>query len=152
MEGELPILARRRIEAEIIRPVHEELVREVGARLPSELHLGADRLVISATHTHGGPAHYFASPNYAGAFSGETTGFDPRVLDFLATRIAGAIARAAETAQPARIAWTHAFVNGGRDREPAIGQNRSVVAHCGNEDPMGELGTTCRTIAQSEDC
>ncbi|MFO0695741.1 MAG: neutral/alkaline non-lysosomal ceramidase N-terminal domain-containing protein [Polyangiales bacterium] len=121
------------------------LVREVGARLPSELHLGADRLVISATHTHGGPAHYFASPNYAGAFSGETTGFDPRVLDFLATRIAGAIARAAETAQPARIAWTHAFVNGGRDREPAIGQNRSVVAHCGNEDPMGELGTTCRT-------
>lgn len=121
------------------------LVREVAVRLPPELHLGADRLVISATHTHGGPAHYFATPNYAGAFSGETTGFDPRVLDFLATRIAGAIAHAAQTAQPARIAWTHAFVNGGRDREPAIGQNRSVVAHCGNDDPMGERGTTCRT-------
>ncbi len=30
MEGELPILARRRIEAEIIRPIYDEMVAEMG--------------------------------------------------------------------------------------------------------------------------
>ena len=30
MEGELPILQRRRIEAEIIRPIYAEMVAEMG--------------------------------------------------------------------------------------------------------------------------
>jgi len=37
MEGELPILQRRRIEAEIIRPIYAELVAEIGVERAREV-------------------------------------------------------------------------------------------------------------------
>ena len=37
MEGELPILQRRRIEAEIIRPIYEEMAAEVGVERAREV-------------------------------------------------------------------------------------------------------------------
>ena len=37
MEGELPILQRRRIEAEIIRPIYDEMVAEIGVERAREI-------------------------------------------------------------------------------------------------------------------
>ena len=37
MEGELPILQRRRIEAEIIRPIYDEMVAEMGVETAREV-------------------------------------------------------------------------------------------------------------------
>src|SRR5690606_32289324 len=76
------------------------LHREVAARVERATGLGLERIVLSATHTHAGPAHYFADRNYTGALSSKVTGYDPRVTRFLATRIAGAIVDASARLVP----------------------------------------------------
>ncbi len=49
MEGELPILQRRRIEAEVIRPIYEELAVEVGEeRARAVLARAIERAAIAA--------------------------------------------------------------------------------------------------------
>jgi neutral ceramidase len=83
-----------------------ELHRAVAERVrKSEARLGADRIVITATHTHAGPAHYFGARQYSSTFSSRAPGFDPKVLDFLAERIASAILIAYRSKVPARIGW-----------------------------------------------
>ncbi|MFO0555653.1 MAG: neutral/alkaline non-lysosomal ceramidase N-terminal domain-containing protein [Polyangiaceae bacterium] len=69
--------------------------------------IGADRLVLSATHTHGGPGHYLGPANYAGIMSSEKPGYSPSMVEFLAKRIAEGIAGAYEDAanQPVRATW-----------------------------------------------
>ena len=66
--------------------------------------IGADRLLLSATHTHSGPGNFFAADGY-NANSGRFVGFDPVVTDFLIDGIAGAIVDAASDLQPARAGW-----------------------------------------------
>lgn len=119
------------------------LTRAVAERVNASVRLGPERLVMSATHTHGGPAHYFAPRNYNGFFSGEVKGYDPRVVAFLADRIARAIEEAKASAAPARIAWHSARLVGTADDPRSIVQNRSVEAHCANRDPMLGAATTC---------
>ncbi|MCA9575477.1 MAG: neutral/alkaline non-lysosomal ceramidase N-terminal domain-containing protein [Sandaracinaceae bacterium] len=121
------------------------LHREVAMRVHAATGLGLERIVLSATHTHAGPAHYFADGNYAGGFSSQVTGYDPRVTDRLATRIAGAIVDATARLEPARLSTVEERLVGPSDAERAIGQNRSLEAHCLNTAPMGALATTCDT-------
>ncbi len=66
--------------------------------------IGADRLLLSATHTHSGPGNFFAADGY-NANAGRFVGFDPVVTDFLIDGIAGAIEDAASDLQPARAGW-----------------------------------------------
>jgi neutral ceramidase len=84
-----------------------ELHRAVADRVrKSEAQLGADRIVMMATHTHAGPAHYFGAQQYSSTFSSRAPGFDPDVRDFLADRIATSIIVAFRSRVPARIGWS----------------------------------------------
>lgn len=85
------------------------------------------RLMLSATHTHAGPAHYFESSAYGGATSTRLPGFDPKMLDALSIRIAAAIhgAAAATAVRPASLHWTRSDVW-------CLSRNRSLTAYRGN--------------------
>src|SRR5262245_60038085 len=50
-------------------------------------HIGRDQIVISATHTHHGPGNFFTAELY-NAFAAKYAGFDQRLLEFFAQRIA----------------------------------------------------------------
>lgn len=80
------------------------LHREVAARVRSATGLGADRLILAATHTHAGPGHYFGHPSYD-EFGTSVSGFDPAMVAFLADRIARAVIDADTTRAEARAAW-----------------------------------------------
>ena len=81
------------------------LHRRVADRtLRSGTGIGADRLLLSATHTHSGPGNFFAADGY-NVNAGRFIGFDPVVTDFLIDGIAGAIEDAASDLQPAQAGW-----------------------------------------------
>ena len=110
--------------------ISAELQRAVADRvITAGLPLGADRIVLMATHTHAGPAHYFGARQYGGTFSTRAPGFDPKVLDFLADRIAAAVRVAYGLRVPAKVGW--AF-----DREAGAGlvHNRSFTPFAANHE------------------
>jgi neutral ceramidase len=105
-----------------------ELHRAVADRVTrAHVPLGADRIVMMATHTHAGPAHYFGARQFGGAFSTRAPGFDPAVVDFLAERIAAAVGVAYASRVPARVRWRF-------DSAGALGlvHNRSFPAFVAN--------------------
>lgn len=76
--------------------LRDEVLRMVNAETKTGdpgLPLRPDSLIISATHTHHGPANYMSSAAYNG-FAGPLPDFDPKLLHFLAGRIASAIRQA----------------------------------------------------------
>ncbi len=106
-----------------------ELQRDVARRvIAAGVPLGAERIVLMATHTHAGPAHYFGPRMYSGPFASRTPGFDPGVLAFLAERIAGGIVRAYRARVPVRVGWDQRAVYG-------LGRNRSFPAFSANMRP-----------------
>jgi len=82
------------------------LQRAVAERLRQTTHIGGDRLLLMATHTHAGPAHYFGPRRYSSTFSSYQPGFDQGVFDFLAERIAGIVAEAYASRSPACVGWS----------------------------------------------
>jgi hypothetical protein len=103
------------------------LVVEVAARLASR-GFSERNLVISASHTHSGPAGYanFQSDNFVAPTQGNPADFklvgDPRLYGFLIERVALAIARADDDLGPARAGWDATTLAGVTD-------NRSLEAH-----------------------
>ncbi len=92
-----------------------ELLGRLGGR-----RLGRERIVLAATHTHHSPGLFSTDLFFAG-LSGSERGFDPALFEFLARRIAWAIAEAVEGALPAqlharRVVVSQAFRN--RSMEP----------------------------------
>lgn len=83
-------------------------------------HLGRAQLVIAATHTHHGPGNYASTPLYNG-YGSNRAGFDERLFQFFAHRIAAAIAQAARSAEPATAQWSQVAVGG-------VARNRSFEA------------------------
>lgn len=82
--------------------------------------IGADRIILSTTHTHSGPGNYFEAQQLnqlAGLFGG----YDPAMAEFLVSRFAAAIEYAVQDLAPARAAWGTAVVHG-------VTRNRSVDA------------------------
>ncbi|HSL71714.1 MAG TPA: neutral/alkaline non-lysosomal ceramidase N-terminal domain-containing protein, partial [Longimicrobiales bacterium] len=73
--------------------------------------IGTDRLIVSATHTHSAPGHYFAVPAYDEQ-SSEVAGFDPVWTDTVASRIARAVREAHGRLAPARAAWGRTLIWG----------------------------------------
>lgn len=71
----------------------------------SAVRIGADRLVLAATHTHGGPGNFFGVPGID-AFASTRSGFDERLTDFLVARIDSAVRTAALDLRPARALWS----------------------------------------------
>lgn len=85
------------------------LHRLVAERILPETGIGADRLVIAATHTHSGPSHHYGERAY-NLMSAGVEGYDPTLVDFLTVRIAEAVTEAYRTRHTARVAWAQAPV------------------------------------------
>ena len=85
------------------------LHRRVAELVAEETGLGADRILLAATHTHAGPGHFFEARAY-NANGSSVEGFDPGVVEFLADRIAGAVREAAAGLREARAGWGEAAV------------------------------------------
>ncbi len=100
------------------------LHREAAERVVAETGIGADRLVLTATHTHAGPGHFFSSRSY-NQFAPGIPGFDPAVVEFLADRVAMAIREASQGLTRAAAGWVQAQVWG-------LTRNRSLEAHARN--------------------
>jgi neutral ceramidase len=89
--------------------------------------IGVDRLLLSATHTHSGPGHFYETVQY-NASGSAVQGFDSVLTDTLARRIARAVNQAAGTLRPGRLAWGQRTVWG----QTRI---RSLPAMVRNEPP-----------------
>ena len=89
--------------------------------------IGADRIILSATHTHSAPGGFLAAwpLNLIGS---PVAGFDYAFVTGAADRIAGAVERAYRARAEARAAWAVENV-WGRTR------NRILAAHRRNPDP-----------------
>lgn len=113
--------------------LQRSIVRELRAHHP-QVPLGVDRVVLAATHTHGGQAHYFGAGNYAGPLSTRRPqGTSQDVVDRLATLIAKGIADAWDARRPARLGWSHTAVYG-------LTKNRSMEAFARNAVPEDLAG------------
>jgi neutral ceramidase len=80
------------LRAEVLRRVNQ-----AGVYLPP------DSFMLTATHTHHGPGGHMTSPVYNG-LGAALPGFDLRLFNTLADRIAGAVREAAANATPATLA------------------------------------------------
>src|SRR4051794_5907024 len=103
------------------------LLVEVAQRLAAR-GFSERNIIISASHTHSGPAGYsnFGSDNFVAPTMGDPANFklagDPRLYGFLIERIALAIVRADDDLAAARVGWGSAQLLG-------ITDNRSLEAH-----------------------
>jgi neutral ceramidase len=75
-------------------------------------------MILAATHTHNGPGNFSSSKLYNQMASPEG-GFDRDLFDFLAHRIAGAIAVAWKNRRPTVLRYSEAPVTG-------VARNRSI--------------------------
>ena len=86
-------------------PLASALLHRRVARLTAAADsIGLDRLVISVTHTHSGPGHYFEAAGYNEQTSA-VAGYDPVLLDSLSRRIAAAVHAAKLDLRSAKAAW-----------------------------------------------
>lgn len=108
------------------------LQRRVAELLPTELGISADNLLLSATHTHSGPGHFYEATEF-NLNGSSVVGFDQTLTDFLAGQIAGAVQQAAEHPRQARVAWGQRAVWG-------LTRNRSYEAFRRNT-PRWDLET-----------
>ncbi len=104
------------------------LLQRSVAQEVSDLGILPTRLMLTATHTHAGPAHYFESTFFGDVLSSRAPGFDPKMVSFLAQRIGCAIREAVRTAVSAQLAWGHTAVWG-------LTRNRSFVPFMQNDPP-----------------
>jgi neutral ceramidase len=101
--------------------------------------IGADRLLLSATHTHAAPGNFFEVKQY-NENAGAVTGYDQPWVDFLVERFAQAVDSAYADLQPARAAWGAARIEG-------VTRNRSLDAFALNPEPRpGVVDDTLRLL------
>lgn len=80
------------------------LHRRVAALTAAADSIGVDRLVLTVTHIHSGPGHYFEAAAL-NEQSSSVAGYDPVLLDSLARRIAAAVHAAKLDLREAKAAW-----------------------------------------------
>jgi neutral ceramidase len=87
-----------------LQSVSLALSRRVAELVRAETDLGADSVLLSATHTHAGPAHFSESRAYISAIGGSRDpSYDQQVVDFIARRVAGGIIAATRRMEPVEI-------------------------------------------------
>ncbi|MCW2990224.1 MAG: hypothetical protein JWM73_818 [Solirubrobacterales bacterium] len=101
------------------------LTQEVAARI-ADTGITADRLLLSATHTHSSTGAIWPADNAGYAFVGGDA-FDPRIFDLTAQGIADAIHDAVRHLEPARAGFATAVRRG-------ASRNRSFEAFRLNKD------------------
>ena len=84
--------------------VTPNLHRLTAQRIRDSTGIGADRLVIAATHVHAGPGHFYAERQYNQSTS-RVEGYDSAMVEFLVSRFARAVLDAQRDLRPARVAW-----------------------------------------------
>src|SRR6266498_3754466 len=84
--------------------VTPNLHRLTAERIRDSTGIGADRLVIAATHVHAGPGHFYAERQYNQSTS-QVEGYDSAMVEFLVSRFARAVLDAQHDLRPARVAW-----------------------------------------------
>jgi neutral ceramidase len=89
-------------------------------------HIDRDHLVLAATHTHHSPGNFSTSAFY-NTWASASVGFDARLFEFLAQRIAQAIVNAARARRPATLSHVVSPVN-------EVTRNRSLPAFLLNAD------------------
>ncbi len=90
--------------------------------------IGADRLILSATHSHSGPGNYYEAEQY-NRMSGALPGYDPFMVEFLVDRFVGAVEEAVTDLRPAEAAW-------GVRPVWNLSRNRSLDAFLLNNAPL----------------
>jgi neutral ceramidase len=105
--------------------VSPTLHRMTAAAVAQQTGLTADRILISATHTHAGPGHFYSEKQYNG-FGSSVPGYDTTVVHYLAQAFRNAILEAWRTMAPARAAWGQLPVWG-------FTRNRSYLAYLENK-------------------
>lgn len=114
------------------------LQRSVAAEVAARVPIPAPRLMLTATHTHAGPAHYFDGNGYSGLGSTQLPGYDPEMVRFLSTRIAEAIEQAYQSAVPAKLRWSDGQVL-------TLTRNRNIQAFVRNSNPPWAPGCNERS-------
>src|SRR3989441_14363 len=84
--------------------VTPNLHRLTALRIGDSTGVGADRLVIAATHVHAGPGHFYAERQYNQSTS-QVEGYDSAMVEFLVSGFARAVRDAQRDLRPARVAW-----------------------------------------------
>jgi neutral ceramidase len=95
-------------------------VAEILLTRPETHHIDRDQLVLAATHTHHSPGNFSTSAFY-NAWASPSMGFDARLFEFLAQRIAQAIVNAARARRPATLSHVVSPLN-------EVARNRSLPA------------------------
>jgi neutral ceramidase len=80
------------------------LVERLAERVAPTTGLSIDRIVLAASHTHGGPGHIYGA-RHADAMVANGKGFDLTTTEYLVKRIAEAVEAAHLDLQPARIGY-----------------------------------------------
>jgi len=91
--------------------VTPNLHRLTAERVRDSTGIGADRLIIAATHVHSGPGHFYAERQYNQSTS-QVVGYDSAMVEFLVSRFARAVLDAQHDLRPARVAWSATAVWG----------------------------------------
>src|SRR6266550_4655387 len=91
--------------------VTPNLQRLTAERIRDSTGIGADRLVIAATHVHSGPGHFYAERQYNQSTS-QVVGYDSAMVEFLVSRLARAVLDAQRDLRLARVAWSATAVWG----------------------------------------
>jgi neutral ceramidase len=111
------------VQRQIAERVQRELGHVAGSKAPPPI--GAEDIVLFATHTHAAPGHPFASTNDSGLMSSPQPGYSDEVAAFVAEQIALGIAEAYRELAPARI-------GGGFTELHGVSKNRSLDALANN--------------------
>ena len=109
--------------------VSANLHRLAAGRLVESTSIGADRLIISATHTHSSLASFYAERQYNANVS-RIVGYDPRIVDYLVRSIVQAVKDATRALRPALVGIGETTIIGATT-------NRSFTAFCLNPDYHG---------------
>ncbi len=84
--------------------VSAQLHRRIANAVQQRTGISADRLILSATHTHSAPGHSFGVPAYDEQAT-SVEGYDPLFTAWLVERMALSVLQAFGAMQPARAAW-----------------------------------------------
>ena len=105
------------------------LHRLVADRILATTGIGADRLIISATHNHSAAGNYYADKQY-NQNTARLAGYDPHIVEFMVSGMTDAVLMAFHGLAPAKLAWGSTFVVG-------VTRNRSLAAYCRNPEAGG---------------
>ncbi len=120
-------------------------VAELVRSNPTLTHISREDILVAATHTHHSPAGYSSNLFY-NRYAGARGGFDARLHDFLARRIARAIEHAYTSRQVGQPKWSTVIVDG-------LARNRSFEPFSENPEATDVLAnnrkrgiSACRPI------